>query len=500
MKIKFYILIFVLASTTWIYGCSSISILQSGGGVITGKVIDYSTSAPIANAEVILYTGGNVMVTKTIQDNNKDPNLNKTGYFTFRDIPAGDFKLRIVATGYAVVETKDILKYNTYTNGDNTVVKDYNDIPLYKGINLDVYVSSYGTPLNGIIVYSVHNDTVNSCVTYNTNFYSPQITATTDTTGHASIQGLSQCGGYWIVAPATDINGDGIYDYQTGYVGYNSSTNTNTQLAINMLPAQRTNNIAVIALSAQKYQDAFQSNINAVTPQGDIVYVFNYPVSLDGIPQMSYLNSLVINTDPDYNQIVNAPTNATLSAGNTILTIHPTSNLIIENSYYLMGNVSANVQGASQTYPLNSLWYVFDNTANGVGGSNFIISADNFNGSVNGSGGPSTVYLKFPEWVHGTWQVIAAINNGTDVNYGGSGPSGSLTASAMELYEGNGNGGCDGPTCPGTKVVYRVPLTGISINDDASFGGTSTNNVTVAIDATDSEGNRFAGTLTLPIN
>jgi len=480
-------------------------------GVITGKVIDYSTSAPIANAEVILYTGGNEVVTKTISDNNKDPNLNKTGMFTFNGVAAGDFTLRIVANGYATIETQGSLTYNLYTNINSNVVKDYGRIPLYKGFNLDVYVSSYGTLLNGVTVYTFNKDM--SCpIYYDSFFYSPTITGTTDSTGRAILQGLSECGQYLIVAPAIDLNGDGIYDYQTAVASTNGPTKSNTALAINMIPSQRQDPIKLISTSAEKYMDiefnpyfdwSLGNIIMSAGPQGKMVYVFNYPVSLDYLTVTLY-NVRVINTDPNYKKYINAPMNATLSAGNTVLTINPVSEFITDNTYLVNGIVSANINGYLNTYPLNDYWYIFDNSANGVGGANFTITADNFNGSVNGSGGANPVYLKFPEYVHGTYQVIAYTQAGTTTYVGSYGLQGSLSGTPPNsvYYEGNYlAGGCDGTTCPGTKVVYVVELNGIpSLNDDVSFGGPSVNNVTVAIDATDAEGNRYVQTLTLPIN
>ncbi len=495
-------------------------------GVISGRVIDFSTQQPIANAQVILSTGGNFMVTKTISDSNPNQNLNKTGMFSFNGVPAGDYKLRIVATGYAVIGANGTMYYNSYTNSNNPVVYDYGNIPLYKGYNLDVYVNSNGTALSGIHVYTVVNDVICGNIG-NSWFYSPEITATTDATGHATLSGLSQCEYYEIVAPATDVNGDGIYDYQTG-IAYSPDlplAGSNMALSLNMPPAQRYDSIQVLASSADNYPNLHYSanwlydwylggNIYAaVAPQGDIVYVFNYPVSFD-YASLDYYNVRVVNTDPNYAHRLNAPINATLSAGNTVLTIHPTSNLLVNNTYVLSGKVSANIGGALQTYALGSspltLWYVFDNTSTGVSStlssSGFTITADNFNGVVN-SGVTSAVYLKFPEFVRGTYKILAYTSNGASTYLGSFGNQGNLSGSTNDrvYYEGN-IGGCEGTNCgpAGLKVVYRVPL-GINLADDSSLGGGApgVNNVTVSLDLTDTEGNRYvtpAGGITLSIN
>ncbi len=495
-------------------------------GVITGKVIDFSTRSPIANATVILTTGGNNMVTKTISDSNPNPNLNRTGIFVFNGVPAGDYKLKIVATGYATVETENSLYYNDYTNTNNTVVYDFGEIPIYKGFNLDVYVDSNGTMLPGVTVYTANNGVSSGCqfiVQNGSYFYSPEITATTDGSGHAILQGLSECNRYLIVAPAIDVNGDGIYDYQTAAVTYYGPTRSNTALNLNMAPAQRYDGISLIASSADNFMNLMNTGYfdiwnggvyNAVAPQGDMVFVFNYPVAAENITMVNW-DTYVINTDPNYFVDVNTPITATLSAGNTVLTIHPVANLVINNTYWLGGNVSANINGALQVVSLNNLydpitgnaslqkWYVFDNTAAGVGGASFTITADNFNGTVNGGGGFTDVYLKFPEWVSGTWQVIGYTSGGASTYSGAFGPTGNFI-NGYVWYEGNGAGACDGTTCPGTKVVFIYDITanaGIpTFQDDTSFGGPSANSVTVAIDASDAEGNHFSGIMTLPVN
>ncbi len=530
MKTKSVVLILLLTALTWFAGCSdsrNVTVKSADSvGVITGRVIDFSTQQPIANAQVILKTGINFMVTKTISDSNPNPNLNRTGVFTFNGVPAGQYTIKIVATGYAVIQDDSSMDYNSYTNSNNTVVYDYGNIPLYKGYNLDVYVNSNGTALSGIHIYTVENDTICGYIG-NSWFYSPEITATTDATGHATLSGLSQCEYYEIVAPATDVNGDGIYDYQTG-IAYSPDlplAGSNMALSLNMPPAQRYDNISVLATSAVNYPnlstgswyyDPFMGYVYAaVAPQGDIVYVFNYPVSLDYV-SLDYGNVRVVATDPNYGHILNTPFSATLSAGNTVLTIHPTSNLAINNTYLLSGQVSANIGGALQTYALGSspltLWYVFDNTSTGVSStlssSGFTITADNFNGVVN-SGVASAVYLKFPEFVRGTYKILAVTNAGTTTYYGAFGAQGNLSGSTNDriYYEGNvGGGGCEGLNCgpAGLKVVYRVPL-GINLADDSSLGGGApgVNNVTVSLDLTDTEGNRYvtpAGGITISIN
>ncbi|MGB9736276.1 MAG: carboxypeptidase-like regulatory domain-containing protein [bacterium] len=516
----------ILASVVLAAGCSdqrNVTLKSADNtGVITGRVIDFSTRSPIANATVILSTGGNNMVTKTISDNNPNHDLNRTGIFVFNGVPAGDYKLRIVATGYATVETESSLYYNDYTNTNNTVVVDYGNIQLYKGYNLDVYVDSNGTPVTGETIYTVRNSTIISPGCGGTNFYgssyfySPEIVATSDASGHATLSGLSQCERYAIVAPATDVNGDGIYDYQTSYVYYDGPTRSDTTLNINMLPAQRHDNIEVIATSADNYPavedwgvptfQIYDYAYDAVAPNGDIVFVFNYPVSLDFV-KLTLLNDFVENTDPNFGAILDIPVNAKLSAGNTVLTIHPTTNLLVNNTYGLAGNVSANISGFLQTYGLSNYfpyWYVFDNTATGIGGADFTVSADNFNGSVNGSGGAKNVYLKFPEWVYGRLQVIGYTKAGASTYYGAFGPTDYF--SCYMIYEGNGIGGCEGTNCgpSGLKTVCFYDLTSYTyidtFNDDSSFGGPSVNTVTVQIDVDDAEGNHFSGTLTLPVN
>ncbi|MGC8901503.1 MAG: carboxypeptidase-like regulatory domain-containing protein [bacterium] len=528
MKTKSFILIFLLAVSTWLGGCSdnrNLTIKSADSvGVITGRVVDFSTRQPIGNAEVILQMGGNYRVTRTILDSNRDPNLNKTGVFTFNGVPAGEYTIKIVAAGYAVIQNNGSMDYKSYTNSNNPVVYDYGDIALYKGYNLDVYVNSNGTALSGIHIYTVVDDAICGYIGSNSWFYSPEITGTTDATGHATLSGLSQCERYAIVAPATDVNGDGIYDYQTG-IAYSPNlpiAGSNMTVAVNMLPAQRYDGISVIATSTNNYPnlhyptnwlyDWYAGYVYAgVAPQDDIVYVFNYPVSLDYFT-LSYHNDKVVNTDPNYNRYLNAPITATLSAGNTVLTIHPTSNLVVNNTYKVSGQVSANIGGMLQTYEIGSypmaLWYVFDNTSTGLSSalssSGFTVGADNFNGAVN-SNVASQVYLKFPEFVIGTWKVLALTNAGTTIYYGAFGPRGVLAGSTNDsiYYEGN-VGGCEGTTCPGTKVVYRVPL-GINLADDSSLGGgaSAVNNITVVIDATDVEGNRYvtpADGITLSIN
>lgn len=486
--------------------------ISSAAGPVTiyGKVIDASNRKPIAGASVKLLIKDQAITTETAAEDNAEEKVEKiltpgtgsatlpgetgangtddssaaqkheAGYFEFSGIAAGRHKLKIEASGYAVYEkwlditsTGDALYL--YAVGDN------GNIELDMGCGVDVYVSTEDGILPNAYVYATGPDM-------------PEIGSQTDASGKATLAGLSQIDNYAIVVVASDTNSDGIYDYQTGTSSSYSCANSDKSLSLFMPKAERNDSIALIGGSYQKYNtiDTYSGQLGAGTDE-PLVLVFNYPVSVgsEGI-QLTYYRDLVPFADPQFGKNLIITANSELSAGNTVLTITPVDPLIINESYWVVGGITAQIYGNVSYWYSYTDFYVFN--PNGISNDTFVW-ADNLNGTTRIVDTAKTVYLKFPEYVYGQATIKSYTKNGAVV-----------TMSPMMVDIGNGyistderTLGCTNGTCKdGNNVFYYVSLSSSVPQLDNNAVG-SENNVTIYINATDYEGNRLQKEFVLPI-
>lgn len=89
-------------SGTIIFECDAGESTYVSGFLITGSVVDFSTSLYIDNADVELYSGHNA-------DTDNDPTLFSTstdnGEFLFSGISSGDYTIKVSKTGYVTEES-----------------------------------------------------------------------------------------------------------------------------------------------------------------------------------------------------------------------------------------------------------------------------------------------------------------------------------------------------------------------------------------------------------
>ncbi|MBI2974004.1 MAG: hypothetical protein HYY43_00180 [Deltaproteobacteria bacterium] len=506
---------------------------------VWGKVVDLSTQAGVSGATVKVYVGTEVKSATTSSDNADTTDYNEAGDFQIQSIPDGTHRLRVVQSGYAVYEewltlvpsgfSSDNVSYYYAVNGNTN-----GRVNLSKGCDVSVYVTSEnGSVVSGATVYGI-SASVSDTLFDGASWKVPELTAVTDSTGLATLSGLSQVATYDIYVPAYDSDSDGTYNYQTTLINNNyGCDDSNTTVAGVLTAARRDDTIAVVAGSfetdnyptgASRFGGAGAAGQWGFSPSGTIQMVFNYPIETVDADAfvLTYSNDLVLSTagvgvhDAD----LQIPLAAALSAGNTILTLTPTSPVANE-SYELMGAVSAVVGGERQFADMNDTiydsdlsgtgdialqnWYAF-NTADFTTAN---ISADNYNDS-NTSGVANTVYLEFPEYVYGTATVVSTTDSSATPTTTLFFPQTiiNLSGGAFVIDEDAGDGGADlnsdGDGCrSGTEanctaqgdVVYRV-TTGLFFADSTA---TVTRQITVVIDATDYEGNHIQDEVTLSV-
>ncbi len=501
---------------------------------VWGKVVDLSTQTGVSSATVKVYTGTEIKSATTSSDNADTTDYNEAGDFQIQNVPDGKHRLRVVQTGYAVYEewlslepagfSSDNVSYYYAANGNTS-----GRVNLSKGCDVSVYVTSEnGSVVSGATVYGISASVADTLFDV-TSWKVPELTAVTDSTGLATVAGLSQAATYDIYVPAYDSDSDGTYNYQTTLINNNyGCDDSNTTIAGVLTTARRDDAIAVVAGSFEA--DNYPTGASrfggrwGFSPSGTIQMVFNYPIEAVDADAfvMTYNNDLVLSTAGVSVHDVDSqvPFAASLGAGNTILTLTPTSPAANE-SYELMGAVSAIVEGERQDADMNDLiydsdlsgtgdvalqnWYAF-NTADFTTAN---ISADNYNDS-NTSAVANTIYLEFPEYVYGTATVVSTSDSSATPATTHYFPQTiiDLSAGAFVIDEDAGDGGADfnsdGDGCrSGVEanctaqgdVFYRVS-TGLTLADSTAA---VTRQITVVIDATDYEGNLVQDEVTLSV-
>ena len=371
------------------------------------------------------------------------------------------------------------------------------------------------------------------------------ISATT-VSGAATLNGLDECQDYVVTAPAQVINGTQYATASTvsGDLATVEDINGSTTIALVLFPTTLDEPLAAVsvnmspslafqaALGSGPTRPSFpftfgaSSNVSnfgtivLTNPQaeftapltGDLVIVFNLPVTVDNDIALTFLNNLV---DPDANDDLALDTgfnvNTTLSgvtgvvdASGTVLTISHTTALTANQIYTLQGTVRTvgsdflnflNTLNSTGTFTGNGTVYATDSSVAPLAAN---ITADNLNGTTDGTGGAGQVFFQFREVVAGTHRVIATTTGTTttQINSGNVAitPAGGtrLFSTAVDPAPVNACTICR----TGDGTTFSFPIFGVNLNDN--IAGT-VNSVQVFVDVVDTEGNRLVDTLTLNI-
>lgn len=502
-------------------------------GSVYGKVVDVTTRAGISGAKVYLYVSGDEKSATTSSDKEDTTYYNEAGDFKIAGVEDGTHRLIVSIDGYATYE-----QWVNFANPSNSAAS-YSvlagvtgTISMQRGCSVNVYVveEDSGSPISGVTVYAT-----SAGVT------APEISVVSDTEGLAAFTGLAQLTTYTLTGAPFDSDSDGTYDFSTGNVAGYNCTNSDSTVALEMNIARRDDTIQVIAGSFDAYptlgnrygtNDVVAASSFGVVPAGPITLVFNYPVEMtDGSSVFNLTNNYLLSTNASYGTGVGVTASNLLSAGNTILTITPSSALATNGMYNLVGSVSAVISGERQYSSFDSLatdysnWYAFYASEWTLEGS---VTADNYNGSNDASLAAAQVFLEFPEYLYGTAEVISynvagveryptVASNEVDLS-GGMIVIDEGTANARNNTDANNGAGCtagavpcgcpthdstvtacNAGTTPAGEVKYAVGIPVTTLPAMADWLEAAVQTVTVFIDATDYEGNQYTGSVTLPI-
>ncbi|MBI2082999.1 MAG: hypothetical protein HYT76_05465 [Deltaproteobacteria bacterium] len=497
--------------------------------------------------------------------------FNEAGMFRFENLPTDTggtgFRVRVGATNYATLEATCVF---SGASQDNTpLAEDMGDLALARGISLSVNLMNNGIAVATCPIYAFPTaatstvDDGGGTGTFSV-LGGVEISGTTDANGAVTLSGLNPLLDYTIVAPACDNNSDNVYDFSTAVAAYDSAIDSSTTIQIEANPVGRNEALALVDLNATVITDTAVAgfpvtdlvtdvfsegtattvlgginDLLGISTSQNIVLVFNFPVSIASSPGigLDFTNNLIALAGvTGFPLPGSVDATCTLSAGDTVLTCDPAADLTTNEIYTFSGTVAANEPFGTNGTTANEIlnlsdldddgtldggFYVYNSGSGGIS-STSSFTADNYDGVTNATGTVDGVYLEFPEFVYGTWEVISVVRAGTSVSLVGAGCRGTLHTTSAFLFEGNDPdtaGVITGTASDGTEaagqgsaVVYRVPLIAAAACDTADVagdGGTdvdmnnnftgTANTVTLFIDATDVEGNRRQGEFTLAI-
>lgn len=461
----FLLLPLILGAGLMLYGCipvesdtelsgkvtvtENISV-ASATGTVTGRVVSANPHEPIEGATVDLIVNGAKRTTTSATSTDED----LKGYFVFSGVPAvpaaPGHTLNISATGYADFATRVIVPQSL----DNTpVTVNLGTIALGEVFDLAVVVTDEdGIPVADVKVFAL--PTGNACgfviatIAVGTSSES-YISATSNSSGIATLANLNECYTYNIVAPAFDAGTDGVIDYTTSVAAYHGAVVTDETVSLVLTTARRGRGITVVANSLWDEPAIPPFNFRTITdanaaapnmstpgafpggftmgPSDKITIVYNYPVAVTGDVDISYWNYLV---DPftgvpapvtGYPQEILVANTAAMDSTGCILTITPTSTLPANVWLQVHGSVTAHTQaGLEDDYVTgaNIDLDVYVHTAAGITATP-AITADNYDGisstyfnrgtgvAYTPNGAPNNpVYIEFGEYVQGTIRVI----------------------------------------------------------------------------------------------
>lgn len=348
--------------------------------------------------------------------------------------------------------TTTLMVPNLDTNGDN--IFDYltgnislnptnTDVPLTRNIALSP-VSTTQVVVNVYVVDS----TTGAYVTRTNNAAIPIYSDYLSSTQHRAAQdatdatkytiSLPQDDDHTLTVPAFDSNNDGILDYQSTSIAVDLNIPGDVDAIVsgvvtrNILVTPITDT-ATLAIEENNYTrlniDSAGTDVNAIGKSGPIKLLFNVPVSLssnDGNEEvtLTYMHSFksLSSVAVEAEHAVNV----SLSAGDTVLSVTPTSDLTENQTYELRGSVIQksnnyvyDIVAALIAVPVSNSIYVYA-TGTGTIGSTPTVTVDNQNYWTKDSNGVDAVIttgnpialnvgtpdLLFPELVWGDIRLV----------------------------------------------------------------------------------------------
>lgn len=148
-----------------------------------------------------------------------------------------------------------------------------------------------------------------------------------------------------------------------------------------------------------------------MTANHSVQVVFRYPVNVVE-PNFLWRNNLVSFADPNWDDNLRIDATATALAGssNTIWNFTPVSPLPT-NEVVRLNFIARSTVNPEQSNNQEIDFYV------PLGLSTIPVAVDNYNGSLDGSGGSSLTYLRFNEAVEGFYKILSYVVDGSTVTF-----------------------------------------------------------------------------------
>ncbi|HEX5135938.1 MAG TPA: hypothetical protein VFY93_03120 [Planctomycetota bacterium] len=386
-----------------------------------GRVVDGNTHLPLAG------------VTVKICNYEATGSTDGDGHWVIEIIPGISTGTYVTVTfersGYGAIGTQiGVFPSGDATDGaiENRQFVDVGSMFMRQGEPLTVHVARDGTPLSGATVVAIldevgyYEDGTDQCTDLN-------IVATTNTSGVATLPNLDPTRWYGVWVPAQDLDGDGTLDIFSNATSTNISEMGNV-LAIATETYQPYDSPSIMGSNLSFYDTFFSPqtytvnsgnfgfesvgfNSAVTTPNGSVQVVFRTPVEISGA-NFRYRNNLVDNAAPDFFQDlrINATATALTGSNSTIFNFVPASALP-SNEVITLNFIARSLQDPTNSSNMSMDFYVPLN----LGTIPFGI--DNYNGSVDESGGANAIYLRFNEAVDGFYKILAYEVNGSTVTF-----------------------------------------------------------------------------------
>lgn len=272
-----------------------------------------------------------------------------------------------------------------------------------------------------------------------------QIVGTTNASGIATLPNLDPSRDYSVWVPYQDLNGDGTIDIYSNGLWANIS-DTGNVVAIDVESFEGDDGPSIAGSNLQRFWGYFDmptgtvaddqprgfnqrgnADLNTrysylgdeyvyfdravVTANHSVQLVFRYPVD---VFEANFLwrNNLVSFADPDWDDALRIDATVTALAGsnNTIFNFTPLS-LLPTNEVVRLNFIARSRVNPAQSGNLSYDFYVPLDLAT------IPVGVDNYNGSLDGSGGSTRTFLRFNEVVEGFYKVLAYTVDGSTVTF-----------------------------------------------------------------------------------
>jgi hypothetical protein len=471
-----------------------------------GRVVNGNTQLPLSG------------VTVKICNFEATASTDGDGHWSIEIIPGIGTGTYVTVTfersGYGAIGTQiGVFPTGDATDGaiENRQFIDVGTMHMRQGEPLTVHVARDGVPLSGASVVAVLNelgyyeDGTDECTDLN-------IVATTNSSGVATLPNLDPSRWYGVWVPSQDLDGDGALDI------YSNATQTNISqmgniLGINVETYRPSDGPSIMGTNLSWFDSffglstytinsgtfGFESvgfNNGVTTPNGSVQVVFRTPVSVID-PNFRYRNNLVDNVDPSFfDDLRIDATAAALSGSNsTIFNFTPLTPLP-SNEVVTLNFIARSLVDPTESSNMTVEFYVPLNL------TTIPFGVDNYNGSLDGSGGSAAIYLRFNEAVEGFYKILEYQQDGSTVTF----------EDPFEFYMGYGgheivNNQTAAPATGTTPLAgaqagkqYRARLytptySNLLLNDNATL----INTVTVEISVRNINGTTLDGIFTVPV-